>query len=459
MKRLLLILAVCCLATGRGVSFQVADNEVVRRFFDQALTSQVAYEQLRWLCKTTAGRIGGSPQAAAAVEYTRQVMEGMGLDSVWLQPCLVKSWDRGEPEVARIVSARYGTIEVPSTALGWSVGTGEPGLSARVVEVTSLDELKALGNKGVQGRIVFFNQPMDQTLPGTFAAYGKAAWQRTNGPAEAARLGAIGCVIRSLAIDIDDHPHTGVTRYGEGVRPIPAIAISTRSAERLSSLLKEDPELYFYFRTTCAEGPDVPSFNVIGEIRGAEFPNEIITVGGHLDAWDNGEGAHDDGGGCVQAIEMLRLFRSAGIQPRHTIRAVMFMDEEVAQRGGRAYAKEAAARGEVHIAALESDRGVFRPLALGVACNAEQMKKLQSWQPLFDPWGIRLTTGGGGVDIGFLKEYYPNIVLMGLVPDDARYFGVHHSSSDLFETVDRREMQLGAAAITSLICLIDRYGL
>jgi hypothetical protein len=223
--------------------------------------------------------------------------------------------------------------------------------------------------------------------------------------------------------------------------------------------LEQDPDLQFFFRTTCQERPDVLSYNVIGEIRGTEFPNEIFSVGGHLDAWDNGEGAHDDGGGCMQAIEMLRLFRSAGINPKHTIRAVMFMDEEVAQRGGRAYAKEAAAKGEVHIAALESDRGVYRPQVLGVSGNPEQMKRLQAWQPLFDPWGIRLGPGGGGADIGFLKEYYPGIILMGLIPDDSRYFGVHHSSSDLFEAVDRREMQLGAAAITSLIYLIDRYGL
>jgi hypothetical protein len=207
------------------------------------------------------------------------------------------------------------------------------------------------------------------------------------------------------------------------------------------------------------EEPEVQSWNVIGEIKGSQYPDEIITVGGHLDAWDIAEGAHDDAGGCMQAIEMLRLFKACGIVPRHTIRAVMFMDEEVAQRGGQAYAREASGRGEKHIAALESDRGVFRPRSMAVAGNPNQMKKVSGWQPLFDPYGISLVSGGGGTDIGPLKQYYPQITFMGIIPDDARYFRYHHASSDTFEQVDRREMQMGAAAIASLVYLADKYGL
>jgi hypothetical protein len=435
------------------------DADRIRSMFNDALTSYEAYHNLELLCRNTAGRICGRPEAAAAVEFTRQVMEKMDLDSVWLQPVTVKSWDRGEPETARIISQKFGSQDVPCCALGWAVGTGSDGLSGTIVEVRDQDTWKKMTRKEVEGKIVFFNQPMRQTQLATFSAYGEAAWQRTNGPSEAAKLGARAVVIRSLSIETDDFPHTGVTRYADGVNKIPAIAISTRAAETLSTWLKQDPGLNFYFRTTCEEGPEVPSFNVIGEIRGSEFPDQIITVGGHLDAWDISEGAHDDGGGCIQSIEMLRLFLATGVKPKHTIRAVMFMDEEVAQRGGQAYALEASKKGEKHIAALESDRGVFRPKSVAVAGNPEQMKKLAAWQPLFDPYEIHLVNGGGGADVGPLKNYYPGILFMGIIPDDERYFRYHHSTSDTFENVDRREMQMGSAAIASLIYLFDKYGL
>lgn len=449
-----------CLSAGIPAKSQQSDESgVIRGLFDEALTSYEAYHNLEWLCKNTAGRICGRPEAAEAVEFTRQVMTGMNLDSVWLQPIRVKSWDRGEQEVARIVSEKFGTIAVPSCALGWSVATGDPGLTARVVEVKSLDELKSKPRKEIEGRIVFFNHPMKQTNLATFTSYGEAVWQRSNGPVEAGKLGAAGCVIRSMSIGIDDFPHTGITRYDDGVKPIPAIAISTRAADLLSGYLAEDSDLHFFFRTTCLAGPDVPSFNVIGEIRGSDSPGEIITIGGHLDAWDISEGAHDDGGGCIQSIEVLRLFQASGIRPKHTIRAVMFMDEEVAQRGGQAYAKEALAKGEKHIAALESDRGVFQPKALAVTGNREQMKKLAGWQPLFDPYDIKLISGGGGADVGPLKNFYPQILFMGIIPEDQRYFNLHHAASDSFEQVDRREMQMGAAGIAALVYLYDKYGL
>lgn len=453
------VVALCLLAGIPVRSQQPAEADLIRKVFNEALTSYEAYHNLEWLCKNTAGRICGTPEAAEAVEFTRQLMNNMKLDSVWLQPIMVKSWKRGEKEVARIVSDKFGTISVPSCALGWSVGTGDPGLSAQVVEIKSLEELKSKPVKEIEGRIVFFNQPMKQTNLGTFSSYGEAVWQRVDGPVEAAKLGAVGCVIRSMSIEIDDFPHTGITRYVDGVKQVPAIALSTKAAEMLSSYLAVDPDLYFFFRTTCLAGPDVPSFNVIGEIRGSAFPNEIITIGGHLDAWDIAEGAHDDGGGCIQSIEVLRLLQTAGIRPEHTIRAVMFMDEEVAQRGAQMYAQEALRKGEKHIAALESDRGVFRPKALAVTGNPDQMKKLAGWQPLFDPYDIKLVTGGGGADVGPLKSFYPKILLMGIIPEDQRYFKLHHAASDTFEQVDRREMQMGAAGIAALVYLYDKYGL
>lgn len=437
----------------------VKDSALIRTMFNEACSDYGSYHHLEWLCKNTKGRISGRPEAAAAVEYTRQVMEGMDLDSVWLQPVMVKTWDRGEPEQARIISTRFGTADLPSCALGWSYGTGDAGLSASVIEIKSLDEWKKMTSAEVQGKIVFFNQPMKATNLNTFASYGEAVWQRSRGAAEASKLGAVGCVIRSMNIETDDFPHTGVTRYAPDVKPIPAIAISTRAADQLSRWLEQDPALNFFFRTTCKEGPEALSYNVVGEIRGTEFPDVIITVGGHLDSWDISEGAHDDAGGCMQAIEVLRLFKVCGIAPSHTVRAVMFMDEEVAQRGGQAYALEAFNKGEKHIAALESDRGVLRPKNWAVAGTPEQMQEASGWQSLFDPYGVSLVSGGGGVDVGPLKKYYPGITFLGIIPDDDRYFRYHHAASDTFEQVDRREMQTGSALMAVLVYLVDKYGL
>ncbi len=443
-------------ATGIPSARSQTPDSVVGSLMGEALSSHVAYHQLEWLCKNTAGRICGTPQAAAAVEYTHQILSGMGLDSVWLQPVMVKSWKRGEPERGQIVSKKMGTHEVSVAALGWTPGTGNAGVGGMVIELRSLEELDRLKPEEVRGKIVFFNRPMDPAMLNTFSAYGQAAFQRTTGPSRAAEKGAAGCVVRSLNPELDDFPHTGITRFDDGVMPIPSVAVSTLGAELLSDMLAEDPGLHFWFRTTSEVGPELESFNVIGEIRGSHFPNHYITVGGHLDAWDTGEGAHDDGGGCIQSIEVLRLFKKLGIKPRHSIRAVMFMDEEVAQRGGQQYALEAARKGEVHIAAIESDRGVMRPMALGLSVSRQTIDSLHEWKALFEPYQIKLVQGGGGVDIGPLRDYYPEIVLMGLVTDDQRYFKYHHSPADTFEMVDRRELQMGAAAMAILIYLVDQ---
>ncbi|MCK5538244.1 MAG: M20/M25/M40 family metallo-hydrolase, partial [Bacteroidales bacterium] len=222
--------------------------------------------------------------------------------------------------------------------------------------------------------------------------------------------------------------------------------------------LKQDVELNVYFRTTCHQRPDVKSYNVIAEIKGTEKPDEIILVGGHLDSWDNGEGAHDDGTGVVQSIEVLRLFKALGIKPKHTIRAVLFMDEEVMQRGGKAYAREVKEKQEKHIFAIESDGGGALPLGFSIDANKEITQKIKAWQELFLPWGIyNFRNGGSGVDIGPLKEQ--GIALAGLIVNSQKYFDFHHAPNDVFENVNQREMQLGAAGMAALIYLIDKYGL
>ncbi|MEO1654970.1 MAG: M20/M25/M40 family metallo-hydrolase, partial [Bacteroidota bacterium] len=384
-----------------------------------------AYDWLDYLSNRIGGRLSGSPEAAAAVEFTRQVMDTLGLDRVYLQEVMVPHWVRGEEEEGRILSPSFGNIDVPVCALGNAVATPEIGLSAPIVEVKSFEELEKLGEANIKGKIVFFNRPMNPNYIQTFRAYGEAASQRGSGPSEAAKYGAVGAVVRSLTTSLDDVPHTGSLRYKLNIPQIPAIAISTKGAEKLSTILKADPATRFFFKTSCQMLDDILSYNVIGEIKGTEKPDEIIVVGGHLDSWDTGDGAHDDGAGCVQSIEVLRIIKALGIRPKRTIRAVMFMNEENGLRGGRKYAARAEENKENHIAALESDAGGFTPRALGIGDAQGKYKVLKKWTSLFEPYGIDLTKGGGGADISPLRSQ--GTTLISLRPDSQRYFDYHHT--------------------------------
>ncbi len=435
------------------------DSATIKKIYDNALTSYKSYEDLRFLTKNIGARLSGSPQAAAAVEWSRQVMNEMGLDKVYVQEVMVPYWVRGDKEIARINSSITGPIDTNILALGGSVGTGETGLSAEVVEVHNFEELEKLGKKKVKGKIVFFNRPFDNTHVHTMAAYSGAVDQRGGGPVAAAKLGAVGVIVRSMANEIQDVAHTGGTRYQDGVTKIPAAAISTRDANKLSELLKTDPDLKFYMRMTSKTLPDVLSYNVIGEITGTEKPDEIIVVGGHLDSWDIGEGAHDDGTGIVQSMDVLRMFKELGIKPKRTIRAVMFMNEENGLRGGRKYAELAMKNNEKHIAAIESDAGGFTPRGFGIDGSAAQIQKALTWKPLLAPYGLHeIGPGYGGADIGPLKGQ-GTVALIGFKPDSQRYFDYHHTEIDTFETVNRREMQLGAASMAALVYLISQYGI
>ena len=433
-----------------------SDAEVIKSIYDEALTQSPAYENLRYLTKSVGHRLAGSTGAAAAVDYTRQLMESHGFDTVFLQPVMVPHWVRGEKEQLRLISSYAGTQELSVTALGNSIGTGNAGISAQVVEVQNFEELAELGTKNIEGKIVFFNRPFDYTKINTFRAYGGAVNQRGSGASEAAKFGAIAVVVRSMASQVDDVPHTGSLRYQEGVKQIPAVAVSTKDADFLSTVLKKDAQLTVYVRTTCSMEKMEPSYNVIGQLTGSEKPDEYIVIGGHLDSWDVGEGAHDDGGGCIQSIEVLRSFKALGIKPKHSLRAVMFMNEENGGKGGQKYAEVALEKNEKHIAALESDRGVFTPRGFTIQ-DPEMLKQVQGWAPLFAPYEVyEFIHGGGGSDIGPLKNQ--NTKMIGFLPDSHRYFTLHHTAADVFETVDKRELEMGSATITALIYLLDKYG-
>jgi hypothetical protein len=438
---------------------QTTDENTIKLIFDAALSKGESYQMLEHLATKIGPRLSGSPGAAAAVEWSRHVMKEYEFDSVWLQSVMVPHWVRGQKEEGRIVnSKKMGTVTVNICALGGSIGTGPNGVAAQVIEVKSFDELKQLGASHVKGKIVFFNRPMDATKVNTFAAYVGAVNQRGQGASEAAKHGAVAVIVRSMGSNIEDYPHTGGMQYAPNVPQVPAVAISTKHAELLSKLLKDDAGLQFYMETHCEMLEDAPSFNVIGELKGTDQPEEIIVVSGHLDSWDLAQGAHDDGAGCVQAIEVLRLFKAIGYRPKRTIRAVMYMNEENGLRGGLKYAELAEKNKEKHIAAMESDRGGFTPRGFSMTATDAEKARVRSWKPLLEPYGLSdFGQEGGGADIGPLARQ--NVALIGFLPDSQRYFDYHHTPQDTFDKVNKRELELGAGSMAALVYLIDRYGL
>ncbi len=441
-----------------GAFAQQEDSIAIRKIADEILINGKAYDNLRYLCKKIGPRLSGSAQAQKAVEATANMLKDDGADTVYLQPCMVPHWVRGEKEIGFIKLANGTKYNLNLCALGNSEGTGVKGISASIIEVRSFAELEQLGKAVIKGKIVFFNFKMNPTYVTTFMAYGESGRARTTGPSKAASFGAIGVLVRSLASNPDDYPHTGVTIYNDSFPKIPAVAISTNNADWLSRELKKKMMLTAYIRNTSTMLPDAPSFNVVGEIRGTEFPGEIITVGGHLDSWDLAEGAQDDGAGCVQAIEILRALKATGIQPKRTIRAVMFMNEENGGRGAKKYLELAQLNKEKHVFALESDAGGFTPRGFSLDMKADQLIKVQQWKNLFYQYGVYdLSAGGSGSDVGPLKEV--GAALAGLRPDGQRYFDLHHAATDVFEAVSRRELHLGALNMAALIYLIDKYGL
>ena len=437
-----------------------SDEEVIRTIYDQSLSNGKSYEWLDYLSNEIGGRLSGSLNAEKAVAYTKEELDKLGLDKVWLQPVMVPKWTRGVPEYAFIESTPGNTTQVNICALGGSIATPDSGLKANVIEVQTIEELKELGKEAVEGKIVFFNRPMNEKLISTFMAYGGCVDQRYAGAMEAGKLGASGVIVRSMNLRLDDYPHTGSMTYGD-IPPsqrIPAAAISTNDAELLSSMLKIDNSIKFFFKQNCRQFKDVQSYNVIGQITGSEFPEEIMVVGGHLDSWDLGDGSHDDGAGVVQSMDVLRLLKESGIKPKRTIRVVLFMNEENGLRGGKKYAEVAKQKNENHVFALESDAGGFTPRGFSFDCSDANFEQVLSWKPLFKPYLIHyFEKGGSGADVGPLKQ--SNNVLAGLRPDSQRYFDHHHAANDTFEHVNKRELELGAATMTSLIYLFDKYGI
>lgn len=450
--RLLLILAMLPFL---GATAQ--DSLTFRKISDEIMLHATCYDNLRVLCKTVGHRISGSPAAARAVEWANKTMKETGADKVWLQPCDVPYWYRGKESLLLTLNGGYQKVDALS--LGNSQGTDGKTLEAAVIMVYNFDEFKALPESAVRGKIVFFNYRWRQDFIFTFQGYGDAVRYRGAGPSTAARKGAAGIIIRSMSTGEDDFPHTGATHYNDSFAKIPAMALGNKTADKLEIACKAG-RVMARLTSECHMMPDlVRSYNVIGEIRGSEHPERIITIGGHLDSWDVGEGANDDGAGVVQSMEVIRAFKALGMKPKCTIRAVAFMNEENGQKGGQAYADSAKAKHEKHVLAVETDAGGFTPRGLGFVMTQPQKDKILKYKDLWVPYGILdFSRDEGGSDIEPMKEKL-GVPLAGLVPDSQRYFDVHHTNNDVFENVNHRELKLGAVALAQLIWTVSEQGL
>ncbi len=433
-------------------SYTAAANGILK----SGLTRMGAYKVLKELTSKVGARLSGSPQAAKAVEWGRKVMGEMGFQNVHLEPVMVPHWVRGPVEDARLLGPRGINRKLHICALGGSIATPPGGVTGEVIEVKSFEQLRALGDSA-KGKIVFFNRPFDQTKFNTFEAYGGAVDQRGRGAVEAAKVGGVAAIVRSMSSRIDYVPHTGAMQYVDSVTKIPTAAVSTRDADIIDSLLASGEKVMLRLKLSCKQLPDVESANVVGELVGTEHPEEVIVVGGHLDSWDKGQGAHDDGAGCAQSIEALRLLKEMALKPRRTIRAVLFMNEENGLAGGKAYAAKDRP-GEKPIAAIETDAGGFTPRGFGVQADSEVFEKIARWDFLFKGMDAdRIVRGGGGADISPLAR--KGIPMIGLRVDEQRYFDYHHSDSDTFDKVNERELELGAIAISILSYTLAQEGI
>ena len=452
-----IFLASFLLAGTLSATAQTNDKPTIDLIYKNALSSKTAYQNLQELCAKAPGRLVGSPQSEIAIKLLKAKVDEIHPDSSYLQAFNTISWRPKTPAQA-ILKYKGKTTGLNVAYLGLSGSAPVAGVEAGVLEIQRMTQLDSLGEEKVKGKIVFFNRPMNNGFVNTFEAYGDAIDQRSIGATKASKLGAVGVLVRSLATELDDYPHSGVSKYRDGVKEVPNFAISTNDAEKLSAVLKSGGSPKVFLKGTTEKLDNVHTANVIAELRGSEHPEKIILIGGHMDAWFNTPGAHDDGAGCVQMMDVLRIFRELHIKPKNTIRLVLFMDEEMYQSGGKAYVDLVGKENKQHIACIESDAGAALPTGFELNGSEANLKSLKNVSQQLSDFGVfEIIPGYGGVDIDPLKKY--GFPLIGLLSSSQRYFEYHHSANDTPDKVSRREMQMGTASVASLVYLIDKYGL
>lgn len=441
----LLLFSMAASAQEKGDSLQFSSIS------GEILNHGKAYTELRELTKTIGHRLSGSASYEKAVQWAAQKLREAGADKVWLQEVTVPVWQRGRESMQlRTAAGKWKTVKMLS--LGNSEGTGGKDVSGEVIMVKSMAEYEKLAAEQVKDKILFFNYPFSQSSVETFKSYGDAARYRVTAASLTAKKGGKFAIIRSLSSAFDDVPHTGAMRY-DSDRKIPAVAVGNTTADELEALVKTG-KVTVKLNSSCGMKGEKQSHSVIGEITGSQ-DSSVMVVGGHLDSWDVGEGAHDDGTGIVQSIEVLRTFKKLGIRNRHTLRVVCFANEENGVKGGLAYAKAAKENNEKHLFAIESDAGGFSPRGISLEMAPAERQLIQGWRKLFLPYGVYdFKNTFSGTDLYPLHDL--GIPTAELVPDSQRYFDIHHTEEDTFEKVNRRELLMGAVVMTQLIYMVDK---
>lgn len=450
-----------CAFAEAEVQLTPAQQECAQRLLHAALSSDESWKKLSYLCDFIGARLSGSESLEKAVKWAEQSMIEDGLENVRLQPVLVPHWVRGT-ESATLVHPR--TLELNMLGLGRSIGTPPGGISAEVLPVQNFAELAALPEEAVHGKIVLWNVP--------FTSYGETVKYRSTGGMVASRKGAVASLLRTVGKRSLDNPHTGAqSEQKKDVAPIPAAALSIEDAELIARLAAAGAKPQVHLSMEARMLPDALSHNVVGEVRGRELPDEIVVVGGHLDSWDVGQGAHDDGGGCIVAMEAVRLLHQAGIRPRRTVRAVLWTNEENGTRGAKEYHRIARDRREAHVAAIECDGGVENPWGFGVSVRkagpveedkdnevdpARQARALAILRE-FALWiapveADSIGEGGGGADIDpLMDDGVPGLALQ--TPMEL-YWDIHHSHADTLDKIDPAALRRNVAAMAVMVYLL-----
>ena len=417
-------------------------REPAARLIGEAVGSTFAWQRLAVLTDTIGNRLSGSTELDRAIQWAVTEMKKDGLDNVHTEKAMVPRWIRGSESAEIVEPARHPMVML---GLGDSVGTTGDGVQAEVLTVSTFEELDARASSA-RGRIVFFNAP--------FTNYGETVRFRSAGPSRAARLGAVAVLVRSIGGNGMRTPHTGALQYSADAPKIPAAAVTSEDADRLQRMTDRGATVVVHLKMDAHFEPDVESANVVGEIRGREKPDEVVVVSGHLDSWDVGAGATDDGGGCVVTWEALRIMKKLNLRPRRTVRVVLWTNEENGGRGGLAYRDQHRAELAKHVMMLESDGGVFRPLGFGFSGNDSARDTVKGIATLLT--GIaadQISMGGGGADIGpSLQE--GRIPGMSLEVDGTKYFLIHHTPADTMDKIDPVEMAKCAAAVAVMAYVV-----
>lgn len=430
-----------------------ADSIQFKNISDEMLVNGTAYESLRDLTQNIGHRLSGSEAYEKSVDWAVLKLKEAGADKVWKEEVMVPVWERGKESLQiREGNGKWKSLRMLS--LGNSEGTKGKDVEAEIVFVKNKEEFDQLPDAAIKGKIIFFNYAFNQKFIMTGQAYGDASIYRRASASWAGKRGAKAVIIRSLSSAFDDVPHTGAMRYeADDMAKIPAVAIGPRSADELEKTLKTQ-KVFAKLNSNATMKGEKLTHSVIGEITGNK-DRSVIVVGGHLDSWDIGEGAQDDGAGIVQSIEVLRTFKKLGIKNNHTIRVVCFANEENGVKGGNQYAENITKNKEKHLFAIESDGGGFTPRGIGLVMSPEKRQQVQSWRNLFFPYGVHnFEIQHAGTDIEPMEPL--GVPLAELIPDSQRYFEIHHSEEDTFDRVNRRELLLGAAVMGQLIYMVDK---